>query len=306
MTLTESFDLSFGSAILSSCYLYLEVQCYVCVTQKLSVCCPELELFGFVRPHFSAQMSQVNPRFVQGNNKNENNITLTPAMASRTCWKCLTRPSKFPGVSNQGYISSKCPLVSSFSTSATLYDVNPKSKKVSRQTGPAVKTLRLKKKTPIAKGRPPAPGERKAMRKRIVLSNSNALEVPNMVDMTAELDAAQIGMVVGLQGPLVDQLRVVEAFKTTQRWSLFRRPAVLIREDSVVISKMLNKTQDEKKTSVVIIDGERGSGKSLLLLQAMAMAFLRGWIVVNIPEGKNILILHGGNHIDTRSLQHKI
>jgi small subunit ribosomal protein S29 len=150
----------------------------------------------------------------------------------------------------------------------------------------AVKTLRIKKKIPVKTGRPPAPGERKALRKRIVLSNSNALEVSTMANMTPELDPAQIGVVLGLPGPLVDQLRAVEAFKTTQGWGLFRRPAMLIREESVEIAKTLQAAQDAKQTSVAILDGERGAGKSLMLLQAMATAFLKGWIVVNIPEGK--------------------
>jgi small subunit ribosomal protein S29 len=166
------------------------------------------------------------------------------------------------------------------------------------------KTLKLKKKKPVKTGRPPAPGERKAIRKRIVLSNTNALEVPTMVDMKAELDAAQIGVVLGLKGPLVDQLRAVEAFKTTQGWGLFRRPAILIREESVEIAKRLHAARDEKNTSVTIIDGERGAGKSLMLLQAMATAFLKGWIVVNIPEGRYSCSSRR-SLVDTMSLQHK-
>jgi small subunit ribosomal protein S29 len=38
-----------------------------------------------------------------------------------------------------------------------------------------------------------------------------------------------------------------------------------------------------------VIYGERGSGKSVLALQAKAMALLKGWIVVHIPEGKHQL-----------------
>jgi len=152
----------------------------------------------------------------------------------------------------------------------------------------AVKTLKIKKKAFVKAGRPPAPGERKAVRKRIVLSNSNALEVPTMVDMTAELDVAQVGTVIGLPGRLVDQLRAAEAFKTTQGWGLFRRPAMLVREESVEIAKMVQEAQEAKKTPLTIIDGERGAGKSMMLLQAMATAFLRGWIVLSIPEGKTL------------------
>src|SRR5277367_6801803 len=191
-------------------------------------------------------------------------------MASLTCWKCLTRPSMLPGSSSFGNISSKCPsLAMPFSTSTASRANNAIVKKktthqlIGRKAQPSKKTLKIKKKALVKTGRPPAPGERKAIRKRIVLSNSNALEISTMADMTAELEAAQIGAVLGLQGPLVDQLRAVEAFKTTQCWGLFRRPAVLIREESVEIAKRLQAAQDMKKTSVTIIDGERGTGKSM-------------------------------------------
>jgi small subunit ribosomal protein S29 len=36
-----------------------------------------------------------------------------------------------------------------------------------------------------------------------------------------------------------------------------------------------------------ILSGERMSGKSTLLLQGLTMAFLRGWFVINLPEGKH-------------------
>jgi small subunit ribosomal protein S29 len=192
--------------------------------------------------------------------------------------------------------SNRLSLALSFSTSTTRQGMDKRTAqanaKKAKERGSkgaknqrTAKTLKIKKKAVVKTGRPPAPGERKAIRKRIVLSNSNALEVTTMADMTAELDTAQVGTVVGLPGPVVDQLRAVEAFKTTQGWALFRRPAVLVREESVEIAKMIQEAQEEKKTSKTIIDGERGAGKSMMLLQAMATAFIRGWIVLSIPEG---------------------
>lgn len=201
---------------------------------------------------------------------------------------------------NASNFPSKRPsLVLSFSTSTTRHALTKQTaqamarKAKERNSGikkgsGAAKTLKIKKKAFVKTGRPPAPGERKAVRKRIVLSNSNALEVPTMVDMTAELDVAQVGTVIGLPGPLVDQLRAAEAFKTTQGWGLFRRPAMLVRKESVEIAKMIQEAQEAKKTPLTIIDGERGAGKSMMLLQAMATAFLRGWIVLSIPEGKTL------------------
>jgi small subunit ribosomal protein S29 len=220
-------------------------------------------------------------------------------MASLSCWKCLTRPSMPLRSFNASNLPSKRPpLVLSFSASTNRQALSKQTaqamaKKAKGRSNTnlkggarAAKTLKIKKKAFVKTGRPPAPGERKAARKRIVLSNSNALEVPTMADMTAELDTAQVGTVIGLPGPLVDQLRAAEAFKTTQCWSLFRRPAMLIRQESVEIVKMIQEAQDTKETSVTIIDGDRGAGKSMMLLQAMASAFLRGWIVLSIPEGK--------------------
>jgi small subunit ribosomal protein S29 len=200
------------------------------------------------------------------------------------------------------------------------------------------KTLRIKKKPPPKTGKPPQPGERKAMRKRIVLSNTNALEVPGMRELDKGLvgewekgirDARRhaeqgdwvlegamgmaaregakegeakngegvVGHVVALQGQTVDSLRAVEAFKTTQGWGLFRRPGLLIREESVMLSRKL--IQAEEGNLRLVIDGERGTGKSLLLLHAMATAFVRGWIVINIPQGESSLLLRWGLGADT-------
>ena len=154
------------------------------------------------------------------------------------------------------------------------------------------------------------------MRKRIVLSNTNALEVTNLRDLNVEMvdDMVRIrdeveefvlqgavvqkeggevvgkepvvGKVVGLKGVTVDSLRAAEAFKTTQGWELFRRPALLVREESVGLSRQLVRAQEEKKALRLVIDGEKGTGKSLMLIYAMATAFVKGWVVVNIPEGK--------------------
>jgi small subunit ribosomal protein S29 len=136
------------------------------------------------------------------------------------------------------------------------------------------------------------PGERKAARKRIVLSNTNAIEVSNMADMTATLESAQIGTVLGIPGPVVDQLRTVEAFKSNQGWGLFRRPGCLVRAESVELVKILDQVEVGKKTSMTILDGDKRSGKSILMLQAMSTAFLKGWIVVNIPDGAYHQTIH--------------
>lgn len=148
------------------------------------------------------------------------------------------------------------------------------------------KSFAMKKKVPVKAGKPPMPGERKAMRKRIVLSNTNALQVEGLHDLSKDMEmAVHTGKVVGLPGEVVDSLRAVEAFKVTQGWGMFRRPALLIREESVFVTENMKAAEEQKAGLRLVIDGQRGTGKSLMLLHAMATAFVRGWIVLNIPEG---------------------
>lgn len=151
------------------------------------------------------------------------------------------------------------------------------------------KGVRLKKKA-REKVNIPAVGERKVARKRIVLSNTNALEVRDLQTLTAENMARDdsIGQVLAFDGQLLDQLRDSQAFKTTQNWNMFRRPATLVRSETVAVAKDIEEVDVTGKKNVkYLVTGERGSGKSILTLQAMSMAFMKKWVVVNVPEGKS-------------------
>lgn len=162
----------------------------------------------------------------------------------------------------------------------------------------AKKTFVKKKKKPpvVDRVRKPAVGERKALRKRIVLSNTNALEVEGLKDITARsmMDESLRGQVLGIPGPVVDQLRAVEAFKVTQGWPLFRRPAMLMRKDTLDLATEIENISlgIRDKTIRRVFVGERGSGKTTMLLQAMTMAFLKGWVVINIPEAQDLILGH--------------
>ena len=153
------------------------------------------------------------------------------------------------------------------------------------------KTFSRKKKTPqkVERARRPAIGERKALRKRIVLSNTNALEVEGLKDVTAQsmIDESLRGQVWAIPGPVVDQLRAVEAFKVSQGWPLFRRPAMLMRKDTLDMAREIEDISLGARDQTIrrVFVGERGSGKTMMLLQAMTMAFLKDWVVINIPEG---------------------
>ena len=149
------------------------------------------------------------------------------------------------------------------------------------------------KKNKRERPRPPAVGERKAQRKRIVLSNTNALDIRQMSDLTAAnmVDKSKIGEVLGLEGTLLDQLREAKAFKTTQNWNQFRKPGTLVRKETVEMGRMIQDVNQGTPVIRQIIAGERSSGKSLLLLQAMSMAYLNGWIVLNVPEGMFLIFI---------------
>lgn len=219
-------------------------------------------------------------------------------MALSTCWRCLFRASETAHLLlRSSYATSRLQNPAStvaFSTTSTLNALSIQQKSGRPNAPPtrgvkATYTPKKKKKPPPEKGKAPAVGERKALRKRIVLSNTNALEVQGMEDISVEsmLDESSQGKVFGIPGPVVDQLRAVDAFKVSQGWRLFRRPAMLVRNETFEYAKMIEKisAEDNKKTVRRVLVGERGSGKSLMQLQAMTMAFLKGWTVINIPEG---------------------
>ena len=101
------------------------------------------------------------------------------------------------------------------------------------------------------------------------------------------------GQVLGVPEPVVDQLRAVEAFKVAQAWPLFRRPAMLMRKDTLDMAMEIDDVSSRARGKTIrrVFVGERGSGKTVMLLQAMTMAFLKDWVVINIPEGMLALVL---------------
>ncbi|KIW42483.1 uncharacterized protein PV06_06029 [Exophiala oligosperma] len=153
-------------------------------------------------------------------------------------------------------------------------------------------SARLKKKVRERPKVPPV-GERRAQRRRIVLSNTNALEVGDMETWGKEkmTHPQLVGQVVALDGELLDQLRDAKAFKRTQNWSLFRRPATLIRNETIAIGKeieALSSSQDQKMIKHLVA-GETHSGKSILMLQTMCMAFMNDWLVLSVPEAQDLM-----------------
>jgi small subunit ribosomal protein S29 len=187
------------------------------------------------------------------------------------------------------------PHAACFSTSVARY-ANPSPKKGRLVAAPkrGVKSLNVKKgrKDPQGdSGKRPGPGDRKAQRKRVILRNDNALEVTSLHDVAKGtiLNGKGVGQVRGIPYEIVDALRAVEAFKPTQGWGLFHRPAMLMRKQTLQVASLLKDVEEseqgQKKTIRRVLSGERLGGKSTLLLQGLTMAFLRGWVVINLPEG---------------------
>ncbi|KAL9057621.1 MAG: hypothetical protein Q9162_002236 [Coniocarpon cinnabarinum] len=149
--------------------------------------------------------------------------------------------------------------------------------------------LKLSKKRRVRSHKRPEPGERKALRKRIVLSNTNALEVENLEDFSPEAVTVKqnVGQMLALRNESVDALRAAQAFRTSQRWSYFRRPCTLLRGCThQLTTEMEQAVQAQRKTSIRrMVVGEKGVGKSILLLQAEAWALAKNWVVISFPKG---------------------
>lgn len=224
-------------------------------------------------------------------------------MATPNCWRCLARPSQRVLRPASFAVPTAC---APFSTStAQLAKDDGASKHV--RTGKQL-VLGKKKKRPENTGKPIAPGERKAFRKRILLSNDNALEVSGLPELSAEniVDPSAVGNMVGIPDHMIDQLRVIEAFKPTQNWGLFRSPHMLIRRETVDFIKHITDKVGKKETVRAVLTGERGSGKSMLGLQALSAGLLNRYVVINIPEGRRPLHRVRCDHVLTYTLQARI
>ena len=132
------------------------------------------------------------------------------------------------------------------------------------------------------------------MRKRVVLSNTNALKVVGLQELAAEniTQEESVGTVVSIPNQLIDRLRALDAFKPTQTWGMFKHPAILVRKETVHLGQTIERISAEdggKETIREIVVGEKGSGKSLHLLQAISLASLKDWVVIHIPEGRSTL-----------------
>lgn len=135
-------------------------------------------------------------------------------------------------------------------------------------------------------------GERKRIRKNIVLSNTSAPVVPlpeMMLDICGREETE--GTVFQIPDSVLDSLKALGAFKTGQHWPYFQRPSTLVRKESVEIGKLISWingegiAEGEERYARRILDGTRGSGRSIVLAQAMNWAIQSNWVVIAIPDG---------------------
>lgn len=214
-------------------------------------------------------------------------------MSLSVCTSCLAR-LRLSRTSTTFPSTALFAAASSFHSSAVQQNVVKKKTTVVAGARPAKlresRSARIKKKT-RERPRPPPVGERKAQRKRIVLSNTNALEIQSLEKLSVEnmTNAETVGSVLAIDGPVLDQLRDAKAFKTTQNWNMFRTPSTLMRNETVECAFDMEEVESDAgspRTLHKLIIGERASGKSIHLLQAMSMAYLKKWIVINVPDCK--------------------
>ncbi|KAK2750175.1 37S ribosomal protein S23 mitochondrial [Myotisia sp. PD_48] len=222
-------------------------------------------------------------------------------MSSSCCWSCFSKLRPSPSLPLRGAFRlpvrqpTTTTATSAFHTSSIL-NALPAKKSKSQEAGPKYResrATRVVRKTKANKHLRRTPDERKAISHRIILTNNNALEVPSLRELSASnlSENALKGEVVALPGTLQDQLKAVQAFKRSQGWSFFRRPCVLMREETIELAQLMGELEggaaEEKKersASMNLVTGDRGTGKSVHLLQAAAMAFLKNWVVVTIPD----------------------
>ncbi|KAM5471143.1 hypothetical protein MauCBS54593_003482 [Microsporum audouinii] len=223
-------------------------------------------------------------------------------MASSCCWRCVSHirpvyPSRALSLPSQPLTLLRTPAISSsFHTSATLNALPPKKGK-NQSVGPKFRQARSSRVSRKGKPTKPArrsPEERKALSHRIVLSNNNALEVTGLQELSvANLSDPELRtQVVGLPMNLVDRLRAVEAFKRSQGWNLFRRPCTVVRKETVDLGRLIEQISEREKgpgAAMSIVTGGKRTGKSVHLLQATTMAFLKNWIVVTIPDAWDLV-----------------
>ncbi|EER25939.1 hypothetical protein CPC735_043830 [Coccidioides posadasii C735 delta SOWgp] len=216
-------------------------------------------------------------------------------MASSFCWGCLSKLRPSPKSLLPVTAIPRAAATAPFHSTAFTYALPPKKSR-SQDAGPKfreARSARVKKRSTAIKPARESPAERKAHTHRLVLSNANALEVTGLQDLSVEnmVDAKLQGQVVGVPMSLIDNLRALQAFKTSQGWGMFRRPGTLMRRETLELASLMAEIREKEKgkAAAKLVTGDRFAGKSVHLLQAMTMGLLDKWVVMSVPDARDLV-----------------
>lgn len=113
------------------------------------------------------------------------------------------------------------------------------------------------------------------------------------VDLRQSSSAAytqeNIGTVFETPSNVTSQLYALDVLQSQGGYQYFSQLATVIREPSVDLSKVLVETPGPSDNRRIILDGPAGSGKSIVMLQAIALALQLKWVVVSIPRAELLI-----------------
>ena len=213
-------------------------------------------------------------------------------MASQCCWSCLSklRPSRGP-------LFPSAPALRAHFSSTTARNAMPPKKKPFQSDGPKFRvptSAGAKSKTKPARQPRFTPDEIRANQRPVALSNPNAIEVPGLQALSVEhvVDETSRGKVFALPPQFLEQLRSLGVFKPSQSWGLFKKPATLVRAETLELGKLVRgiggaeEGEMKGKSVTRIVSGLRNVGKTTHLLQALTLGLMNEWVVMHVPNGR--------------------
>ncbi|KAJ6259861.1 37S ribosomal protein S23 [Drechslerella dactyloides] len=186
------------------------------------------------------------------------------SMAAPACWRCtgraLLRSSSRSRSSSVSRPSLPLPPPSiglGLVAHRPLHTTPPLGKKPDPRKPTVHKPLNLKKnkkKVHIVVKKPEI-GYRRALRKAIVLANSNA-PVLDLPDLTAEdiVNPASVGKAFNINVEDLEKLRQLEVFQKKQLWQFFSRPTTFVRNESVGIARAMESVERYEVSAADIVD----------------------------------------------------
>ncbi|KAK6344058.1 37S ribosomal protein S23 mitochondrial [Orbilia brochopaga] len=185
-------------------------------------------------------------------------------MAAPACWRCtgraLLRSSSRSRSSSASRPSLPLPLPSiGLVANRPLHTTPPLGKKPDPRKPTVHKPLNLnksrnKKKVHVVVKKPEV-GYRRALRKAIVLANSNA-PVLDLPDLKAEdmANPESVGKVFNIDVEDLEKLRQLEVFQKKQLWQFFSRPMTFIRNESVGIARAMESVERYEVSAADVVD----------------------------------------------------